>query len=403
MNAKLSLVATFLIVICLALLPGCSKIPQITTSPEIDNSFGFDLYQSVKNSKNNVFFSPYSVLSALAMTYEGARGNTALQMQKTLGLSVDIKKVRSNFLSLYTELNKKDKPYQLSTANALWAQNNYPFVKSYINVISRYYHGKANNLNFKANPEKSRLIINKWVEDNTNNKIKDLLARGMITKMTTLVITNAIYFKSNWKDKFDEKQTREEPFELSSLKTIQAPTMHRTADYNYAETVNAQILELDYAGDELSMIIILPKGSISRVERMLNEEKLNLYKSMMKKEKVVLSLPKFKFEATYSLADKLKKMGITDAFDATKSDFTGMSKTGELFISDVIHKAFVEVAEYGTEAAAATAVVIMRTSMPIKPEKTIIFKADHPFIFVIAQKDTGNILFMGRVNDPTKQ
>ncbi len=401
MKLRSSLVLAFFLVICLPFLTGCSKTIQVTESVEIENNFGLNLYQNLKNTKTNLFFSPYSISSALAMTYEGAKGQTALEMQKVLGLASDINQVRSDFLSLYTLLNEKDKPYQLSTANALWAQKDFAFEKKYINVVAKYYDGKVTNLDFVNNAEKARLTINAWVEQKTNDKIKDLIARGVLDSGTRLVITNAIYFKSNWKVKFDEKQTQDEAFEVDLNTTVQAPTMHKTAEYNYAETKNAQILELDYAGDELSMIIILPKVSMSKVERMLTEEKLKLWKGMMQEKEVVVSLPKFKFEAKYYISKILAKMGMPLAFDPNKADFTGMSKETGLYISDVIHQAFVEVAEYGTEAAAATAVV-MRMTAVMPTEKPIIFKADHPFIFVIQQKETCNILFMGKVNDPTK-
>lgn len=369
---------------------------------EANEQFAFDLYAKYKSEEGNLFFSPYSISSALAMTYEGAKGKTAEEMQAVLHLPDDQERIRADFASINNELNKADKAYELTTANALWAQEDYPFVEDYFNVVAEYYGGQVTNLDFTTDTEKSRVTINNWVEDKTNDKIKDLIPEGVLTPMTRLVLTNAIYFKADWDSQFEAKDTRDGPFQLDSGQSVTAPMMRQTNDYNYGETGNLQILEMDYRGDDLSMLIILPKdGYLNQVEDAFNQNKLSDWKSGMGTEEVRVILPKFTFETKYFMAKDLQEMGMPTAFIYPGADFTGMSPTGELYIDEVIHQTFVEVAEYGTEAAAATAVVMEAGGVRATDEPKI-FNADHPFIFIIQQKDSGNILFMGRLSDPTQ-
>jgi len=369
---------------------------------EANNLFAADLYDKYKSEEENLFFSPYSISSALSMTYEGAKGKTAEEMQVVLHLPDDKNQIRSDFKNLYNDLNKADKTYKLTTANALWAQEDYPFVDEYFNVVDEYYDGKVTNLDFKTDTENSRVTINNWVEDKTNDKIQDLIPAGMLSPATRLVLTNAIYFKANWSNQFDAEDTRDGKFKLSSGQDVDAKLMHKTSNYNYGETGDIQILEMDYLDNDLSMIIILPKDDkLNKVENDFSKDKLKDWKNDMETEKVRVTLPKFKFETKYFMAKDLKEMGMPTAFKYPDADFTGMSLTDELYIDEVIHQTFVEVAEYGTEAAAATA-VIMRLGSASPTEEPKIFTADHPFIFIIQQKDTGNILFMGRMSNPSK-
>ena len=369
---------------------------------EANNLFATDLYDKYKSKDGNLFFSPYSISSALSMTYEGAKGKTAEEMQVVLHLPDDKNQIRSDFKNLYNDLNKADKTYKLTTANALWAQKEYPFVDDYFNVVDEYYTGKVTNLDFKTDTENSRVTINNWVEDKTNDKIKDLIPKGMINTMTRLVLTNAIYFKANWSSQFDAEDTWDGKFKLSSGESVDARMMYQTSNYNYGETSNLQILEMDYLGNDLSMLIILPKeNNLAQIENSFSVEKLEDWKDDMQTEKVRVTLPKFKFETKYLMAEDLIEMGMPTAFKYPDADFTGMSPTDELFISQVIHQTFIEVAEYGTEAAAATAVIMEEGAAP-EQEQPKIFRADHPFMFIIQQKDSGNILFMGRMSDPSK-
>jgi len=371
-----------------------------------NNQFAFELYSELdKSGQGNLFYSPYSIFSALAMTYEGARGKTAEEMKQVLHLPDDKNKIRSGFKDIYNELNKADKTYKLTTANALWAQEDYPFIDDYFSVVNKYYDGEVTNLDFKTDTENSRITINKWVEDKTNDKIQDLIPKGMLNPATRLVLTNAIYFKANWSKQFDARDTTDGKFKLSSGQEVDARMMHKTSDYNYGETDDLQILEMDYLGNDLSMLIILPKeNDIAQIEDDLSTENLENWKKNMQTEKVRVILPRFKFETKYFMAKNLIEMGMPTAFKYPDADFSGMhipiSIEDRLFISEVIHQTFIEVAEYGTEAAAATAVIMAESSAgPIEEPK--IFKADHPFIFIIQEKKTGNILFMGKVVDPT--
>lgn len=383
--------------------PAVNQSPQpILKNNVVDanSQFATDLYARYSAKDGNIFFSPYSISSALAMTYEGAKGATADEMQAVLHLPDDKNVIRSGFSLIDSELNKADKLYSLSVANALWGQNDYPFVPEYISIVEQNYGGKLTNLDFKTDTENSRVTINRWVEDKTNDRIKDLISKGVIDVMTRLVLTNAIYFKANWSSQFEEYLTRDGEFTLGSGSKTTAKMMHQTAYYNYGETDSLQMLEMPYRGNDLSMLIILPKAN-SFEKIMLNKDNLNIWKSSMKSERVQVSMPKFKFETKYMMAEDLAAMGMPTAFRPGVADFAGMSPTGELFISRVIHQTFIEVAEYGTEAAAATAVVVGATGMPPQ-EQPKEFNADHPFLFIIQQKASGNILFMGRLNDPGK-
>ncbi len=374
---------------------------------EANNLFSFDLYNKYKSKEGNIFFSPYSISSALAMTYEGARGKTAEEMQSLLHFPrLDI--LRLDSAKIYSDLNKESKQYMLSTANALWAQKDYPFKQDYFQTVDTYYNGKVTNLDFKKDTENSRVTINNWVEDKTNDKIKDLIPKGILTPDTRLVLTNALYFKANWSRKFEADNTAEGRFKLDSGNDIYVMMMHQTDDFGYAETKNIQILEMDYIGKGLSMLIILPKeNDLSSIEDSISGTQIANWKKTIKNEEVRVTVPKFKFETKYFMADDLKEMGMHLAFNPDLADFTGMwtrQNDENLYISEVIHQTFIEVGEAGTEAAAATAVIMAETTAigPGEFKEPKVFNADHPFIFIIQQKDTGNILFMGRMSDPSK-
>ena len=368
-----------------------------------NNQFAFDLYSQFKdeNKDANIFFSPYSISSALAMTYEGAKGQTAEEMQNVLHIPKDADVRRANFAKIMNEINRKGKVYNLSVANALWAQKDFAFIDAYFNIVEDYYGGKVTNLDFKTDTENSRVTINKWVEDKTNDKIKGLIQKGILTPDTRLVLTNAIYLNANWSSQFEAENTGDGQFKLSSGTDTTVKMMHQTDYFNYGETSDLQILEMDYVGNDLSMLIILPKGdNLGDLENVLSKEKIDELKKGMKNERVAVTLPKFNFETKYLMAGDLMKMGMPTAF-SDSADFSGMTGKRDLAISQVIHQTFINVSESGTEAAAATAVVIRITSIP-QTEEPKVFTADHPFIFIIQQKNTGNILFLGRVSDPSR-
>ncbi|MBU1089376.1 serpin family protein [Patescibacteria group bacterium] len=376
---------------------------EIAAVVDASNQFAFDLYSEYKAEGGNVFFSPYSISTALAMTFEGARGQTAEEMQTVFHFPENEDERKLGYSGLLGKINAENENYKLSTANALWAQENYKFLDEYFETVEKYYGGGVTNLDFAKETESSRITINNWVEDQTNDKIKDLIPVGGITGSTKLVLTNAIYFKGDWLKQFNEDETRDDDFRMSSGETIEVPMMQQTdeeAKFNFAENEELQILELPYSGEELSMLILLPKNDdLDLLENNLTLANLAAWKKDLRKEQVKVFIPKFKFETKYFMAKDLAEMGMPTAFSGA-ADFSGMTGERDLFISAVIHQAFVEVNEEGTEAAAATAVV-MDEEMVAEPESIPIFRADHPFVFLIQEKETGSILFLGRVSDPS--
>jgi len=376
----------------------------INAAMSANNQFALDLYFELKESEGNIFFSPYSISTALAMAYEGARGKTADEMQSVFRFPTNGNLRKSAFAAIHNQLNKPDAKYKLSIANALWAQNDYKFLDEYLTTLQQYYAGKAANVDFKNSTEEVRKTINKWVEDKTNNKIKDLFPQGSLDNMTRLVLTNAIYFKGTWVKQFEKSQTRDEDFRVSSVNTIKVPMMRRTdknAKFNYMETDNLQILEMPYEGEKLSMIVLLPKNdNLSSLENSLFLDKINDWKNKLWEQRVDVFMPKFTFDTKYFMNETLARMGMPTAFTRDSANFSGMDGTQNLFIQKVIHQAFVDVNEEGTEAAAATGVSMGITS--VGPTQIPVFRADHPFIFVIQDRENGNILFLGRVANPSK-
>jgi len=392
-----------------------TPVPPVVTPPSsvsgneesvvaANNRFALDLYARLADEEDgNIFFSPFSISSALAITYEGARGTTADEIRAVFHLPNDPAVIREEFAATMAGINNGSSAYTLRTANALWAEQTYPFLPAYISTAERYYSADTTNLDFITKPEQSRITINKWVEEQTEDKIKDLLPEGSIDPLTRLVITNAIYFKGTWVKQFDEEKTTEENFRTGTGTTIRVPMMQRTdkdAVYGYAETDALQVLSMPYetdSGKELSMLVILPRtDDLTAVE--LDAESLSDLQQNLTSRRVMVYFPKFTLETKYSLPPTLSAMGMPTAFTGA-ADFSGMDGTTDLFIDDVIHQAFVEVNEEGTEAAAATAVVMKLSSMPVE-EPIPVFRADHPFIFLIRDDETGNILFMGRVMNP---
>jgi serpin B len=408
MNKKY-VVSIFVLLLTVAFLGVIrSSAEDVSAVVNANNQFAFELYSKYKSNEGNIFFSPYSISTALAMTFEGARGKTADEMQSVFHFPKDEALRRNSFQQIYNEINKEDKPYMLKTANALWAQEGYTFLDSYFSLIKQYYGGNATNLDFVNKAEESRLTINNWAEEQTNNKIKDLIPSGSLGPLIRLIITNAVYFKGTWFIQFDKTKTVEKDFKVSPGKKVKAMMMTLTgerAKFPYDETEDLQVLELPYQGQELSMLILLPKeGTMDSLEASLNAQRISELRNSLKNERVNVYLPRFKFETKYFMKETLVGMGMPTAFTlgvdfGGEADFSGMTGSKDLNIDQVIHKAFVEVNEEGTEAAAATAVAVIAAGS-LEP-RIKIFNADHPFIFVIQESATGNILFLGRVNDPS--
>jgi serpin B len=385
----------------------------VTDVVDANNRFASELYTQLDknpvNSGKNVFFSPFSISTVLALAYEGARGTTADQIQAVFHYPTDNNTRRSEYATLIASLNDGNSGYTLRAANALWAEKTYRFLPEFAGIAQNYYDAKTINLDFVRQPEISRNTINKWVEDKTNDKIKDLLPAGSITPDTKLVITNAVYFKGTWVKQFAKDETKDDKFFISPGNSADVRMMQRTdedATFNYAETGGIQVLEMPYthsSGKELSMIIILPglNTSLAATESTLSGSGLSDLKSSLRPQRVRVYFPKFRMETDYSLSGDLTEMGMPDAF-SNDADFSGMDGTRNLVISDIVHKAYIDVNEEGTEAAAATGGVF--TSKSIFPEQPVpVFRADHPFIFFIQDRDTGAVLFIGRLMNPAGQ
>ena len=370
-----------------------------------NNGFAFDLYQQLRPQEGNLFFSPYSISTALAMTYGGAHGETEKQMAKTLHFNLPPDKLHPAFAALEKEINavQQNGKVKLAVANSLWPQKKFALLPEYVALCKTHYGTTVTPLDYVGATEVSRQTINDWVAEKTAKKINNLIQPGMLTTLTRLVLANAIYFKGDWASQFDKEFTGEAPFHVSADKTIpRVPLMHLEREFRYGETPALQVLELPYAGNELSMMILLPKKSDDLADpESITAVQVDQLNKQIERREVNVFLPKFKLGSEFFLNNLLSTLGMTDAFDKTKADFSGMDGEKDLFISAVVHKAFVDVDEEGAEAAAATATITMFNSTARKPEESVTFKADHPFLFLIRHNQTGAILFLGRVMNPT--
>ncbi len=366
-----------------------------------NNGFGLDLYGKLSKKEGNLFFSPHGISTALAMTWAGARGETAEQMRPMLRLPERGEAVDTAYSHLLDELNEATNAEgcRLEVANALWGQEGYDFLQSYLRVVETNYDAGLEQVDFRNATEEARNRINRWVEKKTNGKIEDLIPRGALNALTRLVLTNAIYFKGLWDMPFKPEQTEDRDFWVSADETKSVPTMHNKKRFGYAETESCQLLELPYEGDELSMIVALPRerDGLDHLEKGLTQEKLHEWFDGLRRREVDVYLPRFKFTSEFGLRSMLESLGMKDAFLPDEADFSGMNGKRDLFVTAVLHKAYVDVNEEGTEAAAATGVIVGTTSVPLQPA---VFRADHPFLFFIRHRPTGTVLFMGRVADP---
>ncbi|MFW6164516.1 MAG: serpin family protein [Planctomycetota bacterium] len=366
-----------------------------------NNAFACDLYTRLSQQEGNLFFSPFSISTALAMTYAGARDETADQMAKTLHFELNQERLHAAMGDLVGVMNEasKQEGAELIVANALWGQEGFKFLDDFLKVNREHYAAGLRQVNF-AQTEQARQTINAWVADQTRNLIPELLPAGVLDAMTRLVLTNAIYFKGKWLHEFKPKRTKDLPFTTADGTEVQTPMMRQTEDAGYAEGKTWQAVSLPYMGRELSMVVVLPKAKdgLAKLEKAFTADFVAGKLARLRRQEVALTLPKFKLESRFSLGKVLAAMGMPLAFDQAKADFSGMTGRSDLYISAVVHKAVVEVNEEGTEAAAATGVVMTLKAMPRPPK---VFKADHPFLFFIRHEPTGSILFLGRVADPT--
>jgi serpin B len=333
------------------------------------------------------------------MTYVGSRTNTQKQMASVLHLQMSDAKLETGYSALLAQTKTTPaKHYKLDVANALWGQKDFHFEPAFTTAISKYFDGGFNVVDFIHDREASRLKINRWVEDKTANKIRDLVHASDIDGLTRLILTNAIYFKGDWAPKFQKERTQIAPFTISPGKTVDVPMMEQERPFPFVQDGELKMIELPCAGDDLAMIAILPANDIEKFGATLSLTKLHELRSRLYPQKVDLFLPRFRFETRYYLEGPLSAMGMPDAFDKRKADFSSMTGHPDFYLSHVIHQAMIDVNEQGSEAAAATAIAMVPTGM--MPAPPPIFRADRPFIFMIVHKPTDSILFMGRVSNP---
>jgi len=412
-----------LMVVVLLTLAGCGDGARIVgsqkqrvTSPDVapsdqadlvngNSAFAFDLYQFLTGGNGNLFYSPYSISVALAMTYAGARGETEQQMADTLHFILSQDRLHPAFNGLDLELasrgegaqGKDGKGFQLNIVNAIWGQEDYKFLPEFLDILAENYGAGLRLLDFYA-PEKARVTINDWVSDQTEGRIEDLIPQDVINNMTRLILTNAIYFNAAWAKPFEPDQTADGMFYLLDGSEVTVPMMKQAESFGYAEGGGYQAVELPYEGGEMAMVILLPEaGEFEPFEGSLDAERVDAMMKDLAHQQVALTMPKFEFDSSFELAETLAGMGMPDAFNDA-ADFSGMDGTPLLFIKEVLHKAFVSVDEAGTEAAAATAVVVALKALP---SPTIEVTVDRPFVFLIRDIETGTVLFVGRVVNPS--
>jgi serpin B len=379
---------------------------DVTTLVEGNSAFAFDLYQVLRNADGNLFYSPYSISLALAMTYAGARGDTEKEMAGALHFLLPQDRLHPAFDSLDLTLasrgqnakGKDNQGFQLHVVNAIWGQDGYKFLAPYLDTLAENYGAGLRILDFVKDPEQARVTINNWVSDQTEEKIKDLIPQGAIDVMTRLVLTNAIYFNAAWQYPFNEDATSSGDFFLLNGDSVSVPMMRQTESCGYTAGDGYQAVELPYDGRELSMVILLPEqGRFDAFEASLNGQSVASIIEKIENKEVDLSMPRFTYQSDFSLKQALTTLGMAEAFTPEVADFSGMDGKRDLFVQDVLHKAFIAVDETGTEAAAASGVVVGTTSVPAE---IIRVQVNRPFIFVIRDIGTGAILFIGRVVNP---
>ena len=372
----------------------------IDKSEQKDFVFAFYSEIAEKDEESNIFFSPLSISTAFSMAYEGAKENTASEMQQVFGFESDDAKRQKAISELLSRFNHKDDWYNLQVANALWIKDGYKIKQDYLDAVKTHYSNTVDNVDFVTDDGINK--INSWVREKTNDKIENILVPGSTDELTRMVITNAVYFKGKWSSEFNPRNTSEKQFWTDNDNSVTVSMMKQPVDiYNYAKTENLQALELNYLGGDISMVVLLPKDrdGIQSLEYSMDKKKFDVIKDSMTRQPLTVEIPKFEFETQYNLISPLQSLGLHDAFDENNADFQGITDE-QVYLAKAVHKAFVNVNEEGTEAAAITALVARATSGP--PEPVDDFVADHPFIFIIQEKETGEILFIGRVMDPTK-
>ena len=379
------------------------KVTRAASPAEGNTAFALDLYSRLKATPGNLFFSPYSISSCLAMTSAGARGDTEKQMNAVLHLG-EGQKVHEGFRELQAQLLEagKRQGIQLNIANSLWLQKSYDSRRAFLDLAQSNYGAKLTHADFVGHAEQARNEVNHWVAQETRDKIQNILGPGSVGPATRLVLANAIYFKGIWEKPFEKSSTGPQPFKLGGGNERQVPLMHHRDTVRYVEDADFQAVELPYSGGELATVVLLPKEveGCGALENRLTPSFISQSLSQMKRRTVDLFIPRFKLESEFDLVSTLTKLGMLDAF-GSGADFSGIDGSKQLFISGVFHKAWGEVNEEGTEAAAATAVAVAASAVMRPPPPPPVFRADHPFLFFIRDTRSGSILFLGRLSEPT--
>lgn len=400
----------YVVLISAILTAGCgndtsdprSQSEEVQAVVQGNSAFAIDLYQQLRHADGNLFFSPYSISTAFAMTYAGARGETEKQMAQTLHFSLDQETLHPALATVQASLNQSNQAgATLHIANSLWPRNGHALLDNYLSLTKKCYGVSISPVDY-AQPQQASDTINQWIRENTAGKIDQVLAPGAIDDLTEMILVNAIYFKGTWQHQFHPGLTGPNAFYLTNETPIKTPMMMQTAKVLYAETNGLQILQLPYDGARLSMLVLLPQETegLARLEMRLSAENIERWKAQLGKTKVRIGLPKFTLRASFRLDETLKTMGMTEAFAWPGADFSGLTGAPDLYLNMAIHSAFVEVNEEGTEAAATTIVGAVRSrGRRTGPPR---FWADHPFLFLIQEHSTGTILFIGRVIDPSK-
>jgi serpin B len=382
---------------------------DLTTLVSGNSAFALELYQAFREREGNLFYSPYSISLALAMTYAGARGETAQQMADTLHFALSQERLHPVFNSLDLELSqrgqsakgKRGREFKLNIVNDIWGQKDHEFLPEFLDTLAENYGAGLRVVDFKGAPEEACITINEWVSDQTEGRIKDLVPLELILAppRPRLVLTNAIYFDVAWQYAFNKDRTKDGLFYLLDGNAVTVPMMRQTRTFGYAEGDGYQAVELLYDGGELSMVILLPQaGQFEILEGSLDAQQASAILGKLERQEVRLTMPRFEFESSFRLGEALAAMGMPDAFKLMIADFSGITTKEPLFIREVVHKAFISVDEAGTEAAAGTAVIVPPSA---PPPGLVEVTVDHPFIFLIRDIETGTILFIGRVVNPS--
>jgi len=389
-------------------MTGTAQLQPLVAS---NTAFALNLYGQLATNQGNLFFSPYSISTCLAMTYAGARGETAAQMTQVMGFGTNQPQFASLFGELQAELEaiQQTNALELNTANALWTQEGFPFLPAFLETATNQYQASINQVDFRTEADAATQDINNWVAQETRNKIQNMVPSGAITPYTRLVLVNAIYFLGAWTQAFAASNTLTQPFYLTSNSQVQVPLMYQPDPifhgdvgmaFNYMSGSNFQAIELPYASNQASMVILLPTQveGCRQLEQQLCPAFLSGVLAQMNPQFLDVFLPRFAVESSFELTGTLGEMGMPDAFVPGAADFSGIDGTNDLYISHVLHKAWGAVNEAGTEAAAATVGIIGILAMPMP----LVFRADHPFIFFIRDTQSGSLLFLGRVADPSQ-